>query len=336
MHPSCSNFGLATFRERNFAEAMMLTSDRLIRCGHDRSNYSLTFTEKGYKFLDYPFYSEVPDSLLLYENENYRAYGDFQRDDEDTEFVKWLVNNGYYSEAILEINRLFYKKDRFSAELLNNLMIALTAEDRLEEALYAFNRYKSEYDLSPRHELTYQVAFIHKELGNIELSNRLINELSSQEGVEEGIKVRALSLKSVNQASVYDWDGVIETNQELSKSSLLEQQSSKVMSLAEEAKNLKPKSSFLAGTLSVIVPGLGYVYSGHAQTGVTALLVNALLAYATYSSIRTENYGLAALTGIFNLTFYLGNISGSAKSAARYNIERNKSFFRKIKNQSFL
>lgn len=40
MYPSCSHFGLKTFSEKNAASAFVMTSDRLLRCGHDHSNYS--------------------------------------------------------------------------------------------------------------------------------------------------------------------------------------------------------------------------------------------------------------------------------------------------------
>ena len=43
MYPSCSNFGIKTFTDKGFFSAMALTSDRLMRCGHDHNLYSLTF-----------------------------------------------------------------------------------------------------------------------------------------------------------------------------------------------------------------------------------------------------------------------------------------------------
>ena len=66
-----------------------------------------------------------------------------------------------------------------------------------------------------------------------------------------------------------------------------------------------------------MIPGLGYLYSGHKGTALTSLLVNGLLMYACYTSIQNENYGLAVLTGVISLSFYIGNISGSAKARCR-------------------
>ena len=47
---------------------------------------------------------------------------------------------------------------------------------------------------------------------------------------------------------------------------------------------------------------------------MTAFAVNALLAYATYTSIKAENYGIVALTSFFSLSFYIGNINGAGKA----------------------
>ena len=68
-----------------------------------------------------------------------------------------------------------------------------------------------------------------------------------------------------------------------------------------------------------LVPGGGYIYAGHKQTGITSLLINSMLAYATINSFQKENYGLGILTGVFNLSFYVGNMQGAKKSADRYN-----------------
>jgi hypothetical protein len=85
----------------------------------------------------------------------------------------------------------------------------------------------------------------------------------------------------------------------------------------------------LSGLLSII-PGLGYAYTGHNQTAVTAFLVNGLLGYATYTNIKNANYGMGILTGVFNLSFYLGNIYGGIKSAKRYNEQQKELLIKKI------
>lgn len=93
----------------------------------------------------------------------------------------------------------------------------------------------------------------------------------------------------------------------------------------------KNKSKFLAEALSII-PGLGYLYAGHPKSALTSLLVNCALGYATYSSIKSENYGVAALCGFFTLSFYLGNITGAGSCAERYNLNQQKEIIAKLEN----
>ena len=40
MYPSCSRYALAAFKRYNFFSACVLTSDRLLRCGHDEKQLS--------------------------------------------------------------------------------------------------------------------------------------------------------------------------------------------------------------------------------------------------------------------------------------------------------
>ena len=72
MHPSCSRYAIDSFRNNDFFNAFLLTSDRLIRCGHDYENYSLTLTNNGIKFLDVPENStKYKFSDLVYKERKY-------------------------------------------------------------------------------------------------------------------------------------------------------------------------------------------------------------------------------------------------------------------------
>jgi hypothetical protein len=58
------------------------------------------------------------------------------------------------------------------------------------------------------------------------------------------------------------------------------------------------------------------------------------LAYATYTSFKSNNTGIGVLTGIIGMGFYISNIQGSSKSVNRYNNYKKqqiiKGFQRKI------
>lgn len=79
------------------------------------------------------------------------------------------------------------------------------------------------------------------------------------------------------------------------------------------------RSPFLAGLFSAVVPGAGYAYSGKPGTGIAALLINGLLAWAISDALRHGQYGIAATAGFLGLGWYIGNIAGSASAAREYN-----------------
>jgi len=83
----------------------------------------------------------------------------------------------------------------------------------------------------------------------------------------------------------------------------------------------KSRSPLVAGILSAILPGAGYVYTGQLKEGASAFLINGLLGIGIYELFRNGNTGSGVLTSLVAAPFYFGNIIGSANSAA---IENNK------------
>lgn len=93
----------------------------------------------------------------------------------------------------------------------------------------------------------------------------------------------------------------------------------KALALLDEYEHLPRKSEILAGILSAILPGSGYVYAGRYGDGLTAFLLNGLFIAGTVMAVHNQWYPAAGLTGGIGLPFYLGNIYGSANAAARWN-----------------
>jgi len=97
------------------------------------------------------------------------------------------------------------------------------------------------------------------------------------------------------------------------------------MALLDEYEGLPQKSSLLAGIMSAIIPGSGYMYAGRYGDGATAFLINGLFIAGTVTGIQQENYAVGAIVGGIGLPFYFGNIYGSANAAKKWNLAaRNK------------
>lgn len=331
MYPSCSNFGLKSFKESNFAKAFLLTSDRLLRCGHDHGYYHLTLQNNGFKFIDFPAYQTPPLDVYYSRNQYCYAYSDTIKNDSTIQFIKVLINKGHYSEALLEISRFEFYKGVFDLELFINKIICLKALGEHEKALLEFEMYCPEtYKKDP--ELLYQIALINYKLGNIDRS-LYFDSLALNYCKNCIVSPKLNSLNAIVLANKYNWEDAYLIYRSLYNSDTTNRSYKANLAIMSKATRLKNKSPFVAGTLSVI-PGLGYAYTGHKQTAITAFLVNSLLAYATFTSLKTDNYGMAVLTGIFNLSFYIGNIYGSSKSAKRYNSSKRKNIISQLEYNS--
>jgi hypothetical protein len=112
---------------------------------------------------------------------------------------------------------------------------------------------------------------------------------------------------------------LLEAKQYLINSRLNNLEIQSAESALHDLNNIKSKSVTFASISSAIIPGSGYVYAGHTTTGVSALIFNSLLAYASYTSFHSNNTGMGILTGLIGLGFYISNIQGSGKSVIRYN-----------------
>jgi outer membrane protein assembly factor BamD (BamD/ComL family) len=93
-----------------------------------------------------------------------------------------------------------------------------------------------------------------------------------------------------------------------------------VFRLLDHYESLPRKSETLAGIMSAVVPGSGYIYAEHYGDGITAFLINTLAIAGTVTAVYHENYAVAGIVGGIGLPFYLGNIYGSANAAKKWNI----------------
>jgi tetratricopeptide (TPR) repeat protein len=92
------------------------------------------------------------------------------------------------------------------------------------------------------------------------------------------------------------------------------------LALISQYESIPLKSETLAGALSALVPGSGYVYAGRYGDGAMAFIVNALFIAGTLVAVHQENYAVAGIVGGIGLPFYIGNIYGSAAAARKWNI----------------
>jgi len=104
------------------------------------------------------------------------------------------------------------------------------------------------------------------------------------------------------------------------------------LALLDRYQELPEKSPVLAGVMSAILPGSGYIYAEHYGDGITAFLINGLFIAGTITAIHQENYGVAGIVGGVGVPFYLGNIYGSANAAKKWNLGVRNEIIQKIQS----
>lgn len=322
MYPSCSNYGLMVYSDKNFFEATTLLCDRIVRCSHDKKFYETTY-EYGYKSLiDQPYYKNATSTTRT----TYPK-AEILKSAEDTAllFVNHLINEEEYSSALLEIERLHFHRKELSTTLYLKKLQCYRGLGLHEKALY---NYAVNYPQSAKKDadINIEIATINYILGNYQTTIDCTNAIKN--ATNEQI-VKSKSIQAVAHAKLHNYNESKNIFTELSKKYPDDTSIQKSIKSIDLLINNKEKSPLTAKLLSVI-PGAGYLYTGHKGSAATSLIINSLLAYATYTSIKKENYGVAGIMGFFSLSFYIGNINGAGRSAKRYNEKKTNHAISKI------
>lgn len=308
MYPSCSEFGREEFRTKPALIAAASTADRMIRCGHEHDFYQTAISEKGYGLLDLND-STFDRTKNLYEpNKFFSAHNDLLPDSEAEKFIKELINEQLHEYALYELLKLEFAQGKLTEEMFINRIICYEALGEYEKAI--FNRHV-DYSMFTSDVLLYRMARIYYSIGNSIYLAEIENNVLS----EELYKQRIVAIQLASELKSNGLKAAV-NSAKLMKSSGIDY--GMLNKFIEEGEKVNYKSRSLAGILS-IVPGLGYMYAGHKRTGLTSLLINGVLAYTAVESFKNNNIGVGVLSSLFSASFYIGNLSGSKKSADRYN-----------------
>lgn len=140
------------------------------------------------------------------------------------------------------------------------------------------------------------------QLSEINLHDKNLNELRSlQLGGISLLERDISSFDSLSSSFTYNYYPLVECEQNLN-------------TYAQEIRDFKPRSMFVAGALSSVIPGMGKVYMGKYGEGAAAFLMVSIMGIVTYENYRAD--GLldpkTILFGGMFATYYIGNIWGSS------------------------
>jgi tetratricopeptide (TPR) repeat protein len=319
MYPSCSHYGEAVLRQRGVLGAP-LVADRLLRCGHEAGLYAPTTL--GY-FQPLAMLDVEPGRSTIglvaqpaRREAAYRRPGRGRQADSSA-LGKQLMALGLYQEALSEFLRWRQANRKDDIEVEASILKCLIALGKDETGL-AYIREQMPAIVARQPDVRFllgrmllnvasndSAAAVFEAVGRDTLATVVVGEQARLMAGKAYVLGRQYAMARLVYAKIPDRSPYAPHAQSN-------------LALTERAASFPKKSKRLAGFLG-IVPGLGYLYSGHRQTALSALLINGLLGYATWNTLAQGNYGLGSLLGVFTAAFYTGNIIGSVKAAERWN-----------------
>lgn len=144
------------------------------------------------------------------------------------------------------------------------------------------------------------------------------------ENVSSFMKTQLLALKGFHYLRQRQWQEALATHSLLSLDGHkqgVENSDMPLFNLAQRGMNLPKKSPFLAGLMSMGLPGSGKIYAGHSFDGLYSLLLIAGSSWLAYEGYRDDGTSSMRgwLFGSMATVLYAGNIYGSVISARLYN-----------------
>lgn len=325
MNPTCSNYAKMVFRDHSFPTAMALAADRIIRCSHDLKFYPTTYRFEYPVSVDYPSTRIIPKEVLS-ENNAYPVYISNVRSPGEiysrtTDFVAFLINQRNYEGALYEIDKSLHHDSTAYPQLYAYKLKCFEGLHRYEDGIYAYELLYPDF-AKENYATLFNVAHLYDLMGDADVAIKYFESAKTQ------YSPASLMAHPYNELGIlYVKTGQYDKARAVFQKKFQEDNQREILesnfSIIRQAESAKRKKKNVAMALS-IVPGGGYFYTKHPQSALTAILMNGILGYATYTSFKSHNDGLGIILGALTLSFYIGNIHGSGSSADRYNanIER--------------
>ncbi|MBN2360418.1 MAG: hypothetical protein JXR83_13270 [Deltaproteobacteria bacterium] len=138
-------------------------------------------------------------------------------------------------------------------------------------------------------------------------------------GADRALADEAMFLLGWARAGQKDWDGARSAFAGVAAHGGMRAASAAdAVAHLDQRAGLEEKNPLLAGALSCL-PGLGHMYLGQWSVGVAALMWNALFIGATGYSLYSQEWGVAVVLGVFEMSWFAGTMFGALNGAFRHN-----------------
>jgi tetratricopeptide (TPR) repeat protein len=254
----------------------------------------------------------------------------FSQDKINPNFLNHLMNKDYHKEVVFLVDKINF--NNFNPSLKDSLHFmrgwSLYAQKQLSRSAKDLSKVgiKSPFYIKSHFFAAYNYFYI----GENKKAQNLLKEIKTDK-------------KNLNSLRYFEKAGGALLNRnfkkfrnEFSKVDTsyypIADESGKLNQYATKLGNHKPKSPFLAGMMSAIIPGSGKIYAGKTGEGISSLITVTGLGLVTW-----ENYNKKGPTNVKTLifgsifsAFYIGNIYGSVFSVKLAEDEFQKMYDNKI------
>lgn len=339
MYPSCSQYAKILFEEKPLYQAYIYMFERILRCGHELYLYPKIISQDRALWYDPPITNKRIEKTLNVVRTNmgsdlFLSYNNAPNEDtrtSDSSFALYLFQEKEYYRAATEFMRLaFYLRDTSQkAYYYSKVGMCFYLGEDYEGYISFFEKNRDLFRKSELlytrmnlilgkvyyHQKKYKKAISTFEWSNIHEDEQLFNELQYNMGL--------------SYARLFEWEKAANCFSKINPKTPL---GTSVKSLKDSillGEYLTTRKPSLAGILSAVIPGAGYIYSDRTQTGIISFIVNGLFVWSVKDAIKSKNYGIASALGFFGIGWYIGNIVGSGKAAIDFNKKVRNDFIDK-------
>ena len=266
------------------------------------------------KLLTLLFILSLPFSFFaqndIYSLENSKRYADF------------LFRSMDYSNAAKEYERIiFLDTADFNAKL--NLIKSYNRVGDFSKARFKINELFPKLKLMPV-DIAREYSIILIRQQNLDAAGAFLSQYKSFTESDKALFSLSIELYRKNWEAARQ---IAEESKDVDDMSFLQ-----LSAIANQSIDIKYKSPLLSSGLSVLIPGLGKVYSGYWKDGLFSLLFTGIAAWQSYRGFNKQGFNSAYgwIYGGIALGFYSGNIYGSYKAANKYNDTINHSIYHQL------
>ena len=252
-------------------------------------------------------FSKLLFSIFIGFSSYFGQVNNYFSDENTLKYANYLFNNFEYKLAMNEYSQLLNNYDF----VLKKYLISVNKSGKYNIGLSTFNSLNQiDYNQEVWDEY-FKILFLNR---NFQILNKELATRNSKTS-----KSLKLALKILSDSLIQSTQ--LEGFPELKNVLLYKNQ-------------LKKKSPLLAGIASTLFPGAGKLYTGYHKDAIASLLFVGLNSYLSYRGFKKRGIksGYGWIYSIAGVSFYLGNIYGSAKSAKTRNKQSKKDLYEKLDN----